>query len=52
MKLCSDTVSCVRRQAAKRISGLIESFNGSGNEVYQMCLIEYIKGFAESNRFN
>ena len=42
------------RKAAKRVYGLIKALSDPGEMIasYRNCVVENIKGFAFSNRFN
>ena len=53
-KLCNDPVSLVREKAAKKIYAVFLAIKGKNKEedIYQKCIIENIKGFSVSNRFN
>jgi serine/threonine-protein phosphatase 4 regulatory subunit 1 len=53
-KLCNDPVSLVREKAAKKIYAVFLAIKDKNKEedIYQKCIIESIKGFSVSNRFN
>ena len=53
-KLCNDTVYIVRKKAAKNIHKILLTFsdNNEMSALYKECVIENIKGFSNSTRYN
>eukprot|EP00828_Plagiopyla_frontata_P045948 TRINITY_DN8005_c0_g1_i2.p1 TRINITY_DN8005_c0_g1~~TRINITY_DN8005_c0_g1_i2.p1 ORF type:complete len:529 (-),score=125.88 TRINITY_DN8005_c0_g1_i2:75-1661(-) len=51
-KLCNDIVYVVRKHAAKQISSFLTVFNGEDESIYKEGVINNIKAFAISPRFN
>ena len=52
LKFCNDVVYKVRKAAAKRMHIVIEGISGKDDADYKACIIENIKIFATSHRFN
>ena len=51
-KLCNDVAYVVRKHAAKQIFSFLTVFNGEGEDIYREGVINNIKAFAISPRFN
>lgn len=51
-KLCNDPVSIVREKASKKIPAVLIKLIKENEELYKTCVIENIKGFSLSSRFN
>ncbi|CAD8054054.1 unnamed protein product [Paramecium primaurelia] len=54
LKLCNDIVAVVRKQAAKEMHSILLSLNTEDetSQIYYQCLIENIKAYGISHRFN
>ncbi|CAD8051234.1 unnamed protein product [Paramecium sonneborni] len=54
LKLCNDIVATVRKQAAKEMHSILQSLNTQDetSQIYYQCLIENIKAYGISHRFN
>jgi serine/threonine-protein phosphatase 4 regulatory subunit 1 len=52
LKFCNDVVHKVRKTAAKRMHLVIEGLNAGIDDDYLTCVLENIKTFARSDRFN
>ena len=49
--MTNDDVSIVRKKAAKGVYNLFQKMYHSGNEMYKMCVVEYIKAYAVSPKY-
>lgn len=52
LKFCNDVVYKVRKAAAKRMHLVIERLEAQIDDEYLTCVMENIKTFAKSHRFN
>ncbi len=49
--MANDNVSIVRKKASQGVYNLFQKMYHSGNEMYKMCVVEYIKAYAVSPKY-
>ena len=51
-QMCRDNVSIVRKKASYAVYNLFQKMYFSGDEMYKMCIVENIRAYAVSPKYN